>query len=692
MIIFLFIVSQWMTFLSSREVYDMVSCGDTLLIGTTGGALIFNKKGTSFTRITNVDGLLSNKVCRVDRDPYGNFWFLCSGGGITLMRGNKLRNFTSMENLPSYELTSMCIDGDTVWAGTSDDKKVWMFDMQGDPFVGGSAKLFDIEPTNKIEVIEVIGDSIWFGTHNGIGVMKKGESSFRVYNTDSGLPNDTVLAITSWGGYIWAGTMKGTARRGPSGWEVVDSSYWCPSENDTIWMKTRNFCFNDTSLWEGTSSGTKKWDGWGFNPILDDFWWDSRKVLCDSILWIGTFGNGVAKFDGSLSYYIPEGPASSIFASITIDMDKNLWGTHNGGHGWAVSKLYQDGDEWKWKIHNSNNEWGIGIGGMTKEVLADRENNIWVTMWGYNDIGVVKVLPNDSIIKFRIGGSNANCILSRCLDRDGNLWIGCWDGCIRRIRNDIVDTVISNDYTRRVQALMVEPNGNLWVGDQENGLWIFLKEEEFSRVSGISGDEEIKFINSFGKEVWVGTSGGEIYQVEDKKVVRNWTKVKMGGITQNVAKDPEGGIWFAIEDVGVKRLNPDGTWTQYGVEDGLSDKKPTCLGFDEKLGVLWIGTVQGLSRFETEISLPKFEVTVYPNPFVLSKHKEKEITFKEVCNRELEEINIYTLSGRKVRSIRGATSWDVRNESNEFVASGVYIFVVYIEGGEHKIGKIAIVR
>ncbi len=695
MIIILFIISQWISFLNSKEIYDMADCGDSLLIGTTSGALIFNKKDTSFTHITNVNGLLSNDVRGVEIDHYGNFWFLCSGSGITLMRGNKRRNFTSIENLPSYDLSSLFIDGDTVWVGTSDNAEVWMYDMQGDPFTGdGSGKLFDIKPTNEVECIQVIGDSIWFGTHKGIGVMKKGGDSFRVYNTDSGLPNDTVLAIAEWDGYVWAGTIKGSARLGPSGWEIVDANYWCPSENDTIWIRGYGFYGSATEFWAATSFGAKKWEyGW-WSQIS---WMDTRSVSFDSCLWMGTFGNGICSYDGAdLHSYIPEGPASNVFSSIAVDLDGNLWSTHDFTPGCvAVSKLYNDGTQkkWKWKIYNHPNEWGRVGGGPTR-VLVDKVNNAWVMMRNWDpegEVGVVKIMPNDSIIKLKIdGGANANCITTACLDTDDNVWIGCGDGYIRRIRNDVVDTAISNDYTKNVTAIWVSPDGCVWVGDRDSGLWIFLKEGGLSRVSGIP-IEPIKFIKSFGEEVWVGTDS-DIYRVVDREVTISYTKVDMGGTVQDIAKDLAGGIWFAVKDVGIKRLKPDGMWEHYGIEDGLVDKEVLRLGFDEKQGVLWIGTIRGVSRFEAEIPLPKPEVKVYPNPFVFSKHKDNGIIFKEVCEREFEEINIYTLSGKKVRTIRESTTWDVKNESNEFVASGVYIFAVYIKGGERRIGKIAIIR
>jgi hypothetical protein len=62
-------------------------------------------------------------------------------------------------------------------------------------------------------------------------------------------------------------------------------------------------------------------------------------------------------------------------------------------------------------------------------------------------------------------------------------------------------------------------------------------------------------------------------------------------------------------------------------------------------------------------------------------------------------IRIYTLNGTLVRVIEhndpqgGAeTSWDLRNRNNQFVASGVYFFVVEAANGKRHTGKFTVVQ
>ncbi|MCK4352003.1 T9SS type A sorting domain-containing protein [candidate division WOR-3 bacterium] len=692
-ILFIMITQQWMSFLNSNKVNDIVLHGDSVWAATTGGALIFNKKSASFTHITNIDGLLSNNVKRVEMDIDGNLWFLCRDGGITLMSQDmiRIREFTSItDKLPSYEFSSIFIDGNIIWVGTDDREKVWVYDTQGNPFGEGKATLEKIEPTNEVNTIVGIGDSIWFGTNSGIGILKKGDTSWTIYNITDGLPSDTVLAIKSWGGWVWAGTKKGIARLTQSGWEIVDSSFKVINE-DTIWMRAYDFCSTDTSFWAACNFGVQKWEDGTWRKI---YGFNSRSAMFNSFLWIGSWGRGIVKYDGvSPNEYIPEGPASNFFSDVAVDQKGNLWCTHyNGIH--KVSKLYHDECSWRWKIYNSHNEWGISGSG-PRYAVVDRKNNKWITIWDASStLGVVKILPDESIIKFKLEGGNlANVIGGVCLDYEDNLWVGCWDGYIRRIKDDVVDITISNNYTQCVRILVFDLEKNLWVGTT-SGLTIFLKQGGFYRIEGFPS-EEIKSITVSKKgEVWIGTGGGA-YKIKDKKIVLFISSTEMGGAVVDIVLDTKGGVWFAVENKGIKKLNLDGTFKAYSERDGLVSEDVTSLVFDKEFGILWIGTHHGLSGFSLGIAPQPFpQVKVYPNPFVSSKgHREIVFSSKGLKNGK---INIYTLSGRLVKSIKNIKTsfayWDGRNENKEPIASGIYVFIAYAENGERKVGKIAVVR
>jgi hypothetical protein len=94
------------------------------------------------------------------------------------------------------------------------------------------------------------------------------------------------------------------------------------------------------------------------------------------------------------------------------------------------------------------------------------------------------------------------------------------------------------------------------------------------------------------------------------------------------------------------------------------------------------------------------EIRVVPNPYIVGAeweelqnvHQIRFMFLPPVCT-----INIYTLSGEKVRSIShddysGDELWNITNESNQAVAYGVYVYVVATPQGDKHVGKFAIIR
>ncbi|MDD5259688.1 MAG: lectin like domain-containing protein [bacterium] len=90
------------------------------------------------------------------------------------------------------------------------------------------------------------------------------------------------------------------------------------------------------------------------------------------------------------------------------------------------------------------------------------------------------------------------------------------------------------------------------------------------------------------------------------------------------------------------------------------------------------------------------QVYSWPNP--VNPKSGQAITINELPLDKTITIKIYTLTGELVRTLNdgeeivtGTATWDGKNEGGEYVASGVYLYVVD-SGDEQKVGKIAIVK
>lgn len=80
----------------------------------------------------------------------------------------------------------------------------------------------------------------------------------------------------------------------------------------------------------------------------------------------------------------------------------------------------------------------------------------------------------------------------------------------------------------------------------------------------------------------------------------------------------------------------------------------------------------------------------YPNPCDFSNGKTvKFVTGK--TGSKIEEVSIYTLSGKLVRKLTG-TTWDGTNDNGEKVARGIYLYKITEANGNTTTGKLGIKR
>jgi hypothetical protein len=85
-------------------------------------------------------------------------------------------------------------------------------------------------------------------------------------------------------------------------------------------------------------------------------------------------------------------------------------------------------------------------------------------------------------------------------------------------------------------------------------------------------------------------------------------------------------------------------------------------------------------------------VRVYPNPWRKDRYDDRLVTFDP--SGVDSDVEIFTLSGRLVRRLPksgGLIPWDLKNDSGELVASGLYLYVVSQDGYRSR-GKLAVVR
>ena len=145
-----------------------------------------------------------------------------------------------------------------------------------------------------------------------------------------------------------------------------------------------------------------------------------------------------------------------------------------------------------------------------------------------------------------------------------------------------------------VLALAQTPDGDLWVGTRDAGLFRIHAGHTYAVTQGLPDPKVNALVATKTNEVWVGT---------DRGVVR-WDggTLKPAGSSDELAGvqalamtlDRDGNLWIGTNSRGLARLNTQGlTWLD---DPGAGPKAAITALFEDREGILWIGSGGGLEQ------------------------------------------------------------------------------------------------
>lgn len=197
------------------------------------------------------------------------------------------------------------------------------------------------------------------------------------------------------------------------------------------------------------------------------------------------------------------------------------------------------------------------------------------------------------------------------LDKDGSLWFSSNGGGVYHYDGKTIQnfTEANGLNSNQVFSITADHNNNLWFGTQ-SGLTKYNRKYfeniklPFQDTTSVWLDKVYPTINPNAvhslatdndNNLWIGTAGGgaytfdgvnfksylvEIGRKQEDSLYHNWIPF--------IRTDNEGNIWFASMTYGgVNRLE-DNRFTQFLIEDGLSDNQVRTI-YSDKSGNIWIG-------------------------------------------------------------------------------------------------------
>ena len=319
--------------------------GDTVWVGTSGGAVRYDTRTDEYKLFDTKSGLLSNGVFHVgrlgDRITVGTY-----GGGLALL-----------------------------------DTKTEQFETYNIPEGLGDAFVYD--------VLKAKNGDVWIATWSGVNRIRGGDLKDRskwelhtVESTKGGLPNDWVYGLAEGAnGEIWLGTEGGLAHFAGGKWANWNHAkgLGAPYERvkDHIAFKNDPSKVSEHHARQKQEMGLEKIDV-AYNPNYIV----ALAVDAQGVVWAGTWGGGLSRYDGKTwtQYTVNEGlPGNHVFM-LHIDPKGQLWvGTNNGlaklkpGGGFDVLTM-QDG-----LFHNT-----------VFSMATARDGTLWVGSFG----GVAKIRPS----------------------------------------------------------------------------------------------------------------------------------------------------------------------------------------------------------------------------------------------------------------------------------------------------------
>ena len=331
----------------SRNIKDIYAEDDQKIwFATSGGVIRYDIIADDYRVFNNkIDGILSNGVFHVS-EINGKIFAGTYGGGLSVYDpdNDQWKNYNIPQGL-------------------------------ADQFV------YDVLQDSK-------GD-IWIATWSGINRIKGGNlddpnswEMFTVENTNGGIPNPWVYAVKEGvNGDMWFATEEGLARYKNGNWQHWNHDDGLGADYDLV--KDAIKFTNDPAKASKHHARQKAQQGLqrvsvAYNPnyII------SLAVTKNGAVWAGTWGGGLARFDGRQwkNYTTEEGlPANHIFM-LYLDSKENLWiGTN---HGLA---LYDEKNDSFSVMTAAQGLFADNVFSM----LRTENNNLWIGSFG----GVARIMP-----------------------------------------------------------------------------------------------------------------------------------------------------------------------------------------------------------------------------------------------------------------------------------------------------------
>lgn len=712
-------IGDWTTYTNKNTIQEVMVTENKLWCATTGGVAVLDIQHQSITQLTNVDGLGGNNLSSVALDSNRSLWLGAQNGTLSKYDLEEnywdvYYNFVSGER--KFIIEEIVSDGEKLWVGTDVGVSIFQPDKPPHGEITETYKrLGELNEGVPVNTIHLMGDKLWVGTEKGVAFAPKDYRKVNLMDpknwtsfkkeTSPGLVDDYVYTITDAEGEILIGTNQGVFKFG-----ITDSS-WNSFGLEN--RKVRDLKYINNKLIASTDEGIYIYQDGAWSQLSNsglltiDF--NSLAMDASGSLWVGTSGKGLSCYkNDQWKNYVIDGPPRNLFLDMEVDAEGRLWCAHAG-----AGASYFDGYTWV-SLPSVPEIDGHDI----RAVEKDKEDNLWFGSWGqgvtklnWEDTTWYRYTEKNSPLK-GIAKDPAYVVVNDiAVDEMGNRWLPNWEAldstrvvCSAGYKDTFLVYYDGDGIKSILMSKAKAVGGHLYICYRNFGLLDYdynwtVEDKTDDKVTNYQIDQKLSSntVTSVNVDkngtLWVGTSAGlDTFDLDWGRFRKVILPDPLGPQVNAIAVDERNNKWIGTQN-GLAVINSQGEFEHVFTtfNSKICHNEIQAIKINEKTGEVWIGTTNGLSRYESGIAPAKdlTQVTPYPNPFIIREGLEK-LTFDRLPYQA--KIRIYTVAGELVREINYGDKWDGRNKAGVLVAGGIYLFYVSDPSGEKAMGKIAVIR
>jgi signal transduction histidine kinase/ligand-binding sensor domain-containing protein len=229
-------------------------------------------------------------------------------------------------------------------------------------------------------------------------------------------------------------------------------------------------------------------------------------------------------------------------------------------------------------------------GDYVADLFEDREGNVWVaTLDGldrFHNFAIPKLSAMD--------GLSAAPVMSVVGTSDGNVWLGTVNGLDRWNGDRITRLDAQRGVRDSVTSMMRDRHDRVWVASAKGVT--YRQDDRVVTITGVPGRFVQAMVEDREKNVWISDQQQGLFQLRGGRILDRlpWTRFG-GGIVRSIAPDPvRSGLWLGFFQGGVAYFNDGRIEARYDHTQGVAEGEVTNLYFDRRRA-LWISTPNGVS-------------------------------------------------------------------------------------------------